>query len=71
MITNEELQEMVKSALENWMFDNDPDGDIKRGLCFMLSGEWDQDVIDSRFEEGDKWDNLMVWASFLGSVHYA
>lgn len=68
-INNDELREMAQLALENWQFDSetDPDGDIKRGLEFLAAeGNWDQDVIDTRFERGDKWDSLMDWAKFLG-----
>lgn len=74
--TNEELREMAKSAQENWQFDDDtdPDGDIKRGLEFLATeGNWDQDVIDARFDNPgrgrDKWDCLEEWASFLGQVN--
>jgi hypothetical protein len=67
-VTNEELNEMAQEAKENWLFDadTDPDGDIQRGLDVLGTNSQDQEVIDARFERGDKWDALMEWAGFLG-----
>ena len=73
-ITNQELRQMAKDALENWLFDEetDPDGDCKRGLEFLSGeGDFDQEVIDYRFNEGnfptlDKWEILDDWARYYG-----
>lgn len=75
-ITNTELRQMAKDALENWIFDEgtDPDGDCKRGLEYLASeGDFGQGVIDYRFNEGnfptlDKWEILDDWARYYGKA---
>ena len=75
-ITNQKLRDMARDALNNWLFDadTDPDGDCKRGLEYLASeGDWEQDVIDFRFNDGvfptmDKWEILSEWACHLGHL---
>lgn len=68
-ITNTQVKEMAREALDNWLFDDDtdPDGAIKRGLDYLASeGDWDQEVIEARLKGTDDWDGLNEWADFLG-----
>lgn len=73
-ITNEQLRQMAKDALDNWIFDaeTDPDGACKCGLEYLVSdGDLPQEAIDYRFNEGtfptlDKWEILDDWARYYG-----
>jgi len=69
-IDNEWVQGMARSALDNWLFDEDtdPDGQIKRGLDFLAEeGDWGQDIIDAHLKHRLDWDGLGDWAKYLGS----
>jgi excisionase family DNA binding protein len=68
-VDNQQLREMAKIALENWLFDQetDPDGDIQRGLAYLAEpGDWDDEIIAARISDPEDWDGLGEWAAFLG-----
>ena len=73
-ITNKQLREMAREALNYWFFDaeTDPDGSCWRGLKYIASedGDFSQDAIDARFGNADddsKWDILDDWARYYGA----
>ena len=74
MDTNDKLQEIAKTALDNWFFDEetDPDGDCKRGLEYLASdGNFDQEIIDARFlgaTDDSQWSILDEWARYYGHI---
>ena len=73
-ITNKQLKEMAREAMNYWDLDaeTDPDGSCRRGLQYIASdGDFRQDVIDARFNDANddsKWDILDDWARFYGAA---
>lgn len=68
-VSNATLQEMARTALNMWIFDEetDPEGEVKAGLEYIASdGEFDQDIIDSNIANGNDFDGLQDWALRLG-----
>jgi excisionase family DNA binding protein len=69
IMDNQQLREMARIALENWLFDQDtdPDGDVQRGLAYLAEpGDWDDGIIAARVSGPNDWDGLREWAAFLG-----
>lgn len=72
---NDELRQMAKDALDNWLFDEetDPDGDIKAGLeYYAADGDAVLDEDVSNLFKGYKnslneWDILEEIARGIGS----
>lgn len=68
-VSNATVQQMAKTAIEHWLFDEDtdPDGAVMAGLEYLASdGELDQDIIDGNIAHGNDFDGLQDWALRLG-----
>lgn len=71
--TNPQLQELIREARENYLFDQDtdPDGKIAKGLEIGTSGDLDVDEVSDVFQiqnfpkGSDQWDALDIWAKAL------